>query len=214
MTKVQERGAVQIQPKSFDGVKTAQKGYAYLLKESKLDSASFGSSVKANGGVIKRLMKAVVGFGIGVGAFVLWRGKKKANLDKFKNILPEKKIQEIKDALAKGVKGKDDSDGRMGLAIPRPLRGRFNSAIDAFKYFKRTFYEKFLSRNELKEALKDTEKIIKELIKNGKQYKIINGKIVGPKPVEIIRSEDFSYVNQLLSDHKHGKQLLKMPIGM
>lgn len=214
MTKVQNGNAVQIQPKSFTGAQNTQKGYAYLLKESKLDSASFASKGKVNGGVIKRLMKAVVGFGIGVGAVVLSKGKKKANLDKFKNILPEKKIQEIKDALAKGVKGKDDSDGRMALAIPRPLRGRFNSAIDAFKYFKRTFYEKFLSRNELKEALKDTEQIIKKHIKNGKQYKIIDGKVVGPKPVEIIRSEDFSYVNQLLSDHKHGKQLLKLTIGM
>ena len=159
-------------------------------------------------------MEAFAVFGIAAGAFVLSKGKKKGNID-IDKLLPKKKIQEIKESLSKAVKWKDkDAMDPSVLLVKRTLRGRFNSAIDAFKYGKRTFYEKFLSRDELKEVLKKTEKSIKELIKNGKQYKIIDGKIVSSKTGEPIRAKVSPYVAQLLSDHKHAKQLLKMTIGM
>ena len=81
------------------------------------------------------------------------------------------------------------------ISILRPLRDRFNTAIDLFKYNGRTDFERFLSKDEL-------HKSIKELQNETVKLKDLKAKYSSAK--------DLEYLKQIKNDIKDAEELIKI----
>lgn len=76
------------------------------------------------------------------------------------------------------------------IALLRPLRDRFNTAIDLFKYNGKKDFEKFLSRDELAKSIKGLHDVAVK-IKTG-----------------VITLENIQYIKQVQSDIQQAKMLI------
>lgn len=81
------------------------------------------------------------------------------------------------------------------IALLRPLRDRFNTAIDLFKYNGRKDFERFLSKDELTKSIKELQD---ETVKIKKAF---------PK-AEKVPLEKIKYLEQIESDMKQAKILI------
>lgn len=95
---------------------------------------------------------------------------------------------------AEVVKQKESIEPLM-ISILRPLRDRFNTAIDLFKYNGRTDFERFLSKDEL-------HKSIKELQNETVKLKDLKAKYSSAK--------DLEYLKQIKNDIKDAEELIKI----
>ena len=100
-------------------------------------------------------------------------------------------------ATAEGAKQKDEMASLM-TALLRPLRERFNTAIDFFKYNGRTDFEKFVSKDELFKSVKELQ---------GEVVKLESLKKVGK-----ITTEEVNYLGQIKSDIDQAKNLVRITV--
>ena len=84
------------------------------------------------------------------------------------------------------------------ISLLRPLRERFNTAIDLFKYNGRTNFERFLSKDELAKTVKELQK---EAVSLEKLKKAGN-----------ITTEQVQYARQIRTDIDNAENLIKITI--
>lgn len=84
------------------------------------------------------------------------------------------------------------------LQLLRPLRERFNTAIDLFKYNGKTNHERFVSKDELYKSIKELqgEVVSLEKIKQARQ----------------LSNDEFQYLRQIKTDIDYGKELIEITV--
>lgn len=98
------------------------------------------------------------------------------------------------------IKGfKPDDPSPLVLQILRPLRSRFETAIDLFKYNGKKNFERFLSKDEMKTMI---EKLKKEGAIVEKEIELAEC------PVQVQKAMDYS--SQIKSDIHHAEELIRI----
>lgn len=130
----------------------------------------------------------------------------------------KQETKETSEALQKIMASVSDAKGdgkpmTLALQILRPLRERFNTAVDLFRYNGKTNFERFLSRSELKSELaklageeKNISQKIAEALKNGK-IKEVEMDINQCSPQ--VR-EALAYREQIRTDINRGRELISI----
>ena len=98
------------------------------------------------------------------------------------------------------IRGRDKETKKklspLTIKLLRPLRERFNIAVDLFKYNKKTDFERFVSKEELTKSIKDLKK------------EAIN--IENLKKVKNITTEETEYLRQIKSDINCARELIEI----
>ncbi len=123
----------------------------------------------------------------------------------------QKSINEFAEVIT-GKKGGDDATPIL-LQILRPLRERFNTAIDLKKYNGHTSFERFLSKDELKGELSKIvgeEKSISEKIAKLIKESRVSGREISLKDCPREVRNAFEYREQLRSDIGQARELIEI----
>lgn len=82
------------------------------------------------------------------------------------------------------------------LQLLRPLRDRFNTAIDLFKYNDKKDFERFVSKQELRKSVKELDVEI--------------SKLEGLKKAKTISTDETAYLAQIKSDRDCARELIQI----